>query len=118
MIDDVYKKWENNNLTDNDFKDNFNDLSKFIKKLYDDMKIDLIKDLDPYKAYFNILKINSFINSILSKRPELISMLSDWFEKEKNDIDEIANKIGVLYFAISIGIPGGINISMTFQTNA
>ncbi len=115
MIENIYKKWENNSLIDSDFEDDFTDLPDFIKKLYDSMKIDLIRDLTPYKAYFNILKINSFINSILEKRPDLISTLSGWFEKEKTDISKIAKNIGVLYFAISIGIPGGINISMTFQ---
>ncbi len=115
MIDDIYKKWEASNLNDDDFKYDFMDLPSFIEKLYGEMKIDIIKDLHPYKAYFGILKINNFINSILSKRPDLISMLSDWFEKEKNVIDKIAGKIGVLYFSISIGIPGGISISMTFQ---
>ena len=115
MIDDIYKRWETNSLNDNDFKYNFMDLPSFIEKLYDEMKIDIIKDLQPYKAYFNILKINNFINSILSKRPDLISMLSDWFKKEKEDIGKIAGKIGVLNFSISIGIPGGISISMTFQ---
>ncbi len=117
MIDDVYKKWENNSLNDDDFKSDFMDLPEFIEKLYNEMKIDIIKDLSPYKAYFNILKINSFINSILSKRPDLISMISNLFEREKNDIGKIAKKIGVLYFSIAVGIPGGINVSMTFQPN-
>ena len=117
MIEAMYEKWEHNKLSDSDFQDDLSGFGDFITKLYDDLKIDLIADLTPYKAYFNILKVNSFVNSILSKRPDLISTLSSWFEKEKGDIERIAKKIGVLYFSISMSIPGGIGISMTFQPN-
>jgi len=115
MIEDIYKKWEHNKLSDSDLQGDLTGFGDLITKLYDDLKIDIIADLTPYKAYFNILKVNSFVNSILDKRPDLISSLDTWFEKEKNDIERIAKKIGVLYFAISMNIPGGIGISLTFQ---
>jgi hypothetical protein len=115
MIEDVYKKWEHNKLSDSDFQGDLSGFGDFITKLYGNLKIDLIADLTPYKAYFKILKVNSFVNSILDKRPDLISVLSDWFEKEKGDIERIAKNIGALYFAISMNIPGGIGISLTFQ---
>lgn len=115
MIEDIYKKWEHNKLSDSDLQGDLTGFSDLISKLYNDLKIDLIADITPYKAYFNILKVNGFVNSILDKRPDLMSTLSDWFEREKDDIERIAKNIGVLYFSISMNIPGGIGVSMTFQ---
>ena len=39
MIEDLYKKWEHNKLSDSDFQDDLSGFGDFITKLYDDLKI-------------------------------------------------------------------------------
>jgi hypothetical protein len=115
MLDQLYEKWKTGNTTENDFIQDYTDLGKFMEKLYEEMKITLERDLKPYDAYFKILKLNNFVNSIMAKRPDIVDLLSRWFQKEKKDLDAIAVKIGALYLDIGISFPGGINVSLTFQ---
>ena len=101
--------------TENDFIQDYTDLSGFMEKLYDEMKISIERDLKPYDAYFKILKLNNFVSSIMEKRPDIVDLLSHWFIKEKKDLDVIAKNIGALYLDIGISFPGGISVSLTFQ---
>ena len=115
MLEDLYKKWSAGNAIETDFMQDYTDLGKFIEKLYDEMKISVDRDIRPYDAYFKIIKLNNFINSIITKRPDIVDSLGHWFQKEKKDMDAIAKKIGALYLDIGISFPGGISVSLTFQ---
>jgi hypothetical protein len=115
MLQDLYEKWKSGNAVETDFIQDYSDLNKFMEKLYDEMKISIDRDLQPYDAYFKILKLNNFVNSIMAKRPDVVDSISQWFQKEKNDLNTIAKKIGALYLDIGIGFPGGISVSLTFQ---
>ncbi len=115
MIQDVYNKWNNGTLQGDDLTGDFADLPDFLEELYSDLKIKLEKDIDPFSAYLKTLKINNFASLILSKRPDLILLLSDWIKRLKSDLEEISKKIGAVYFDISVGIPFGISVSLTFQ---
>ena len=115
MLDKLYDKWKTGSATENDFIQDYTDLSGFMEKLYDEMKISIERDLKPYDAYFKILKLNNFVSSIMEKRPDIVDLLSHWFIKEKKDLDVIAKNIGALYLDIGISFPGGISVSLTFQ---
>ena len=117
MLDQLYEKWKSGNTTENDFMQDYTGLEKFMEELYEEMKISLERDLKPYDAYFKILKLNNFVNSIMIKRPDIVDLLSHWFQKEKKDLDAIARKIGAIYLDIGISFPGGISVSLTFQPN-
>ncbi len=117
MINDIYKKWECGKADDSDYKEDFSELPEFLDKLYKEFKIDIEKAVKPFDAYFSILKLNNFFNSILKRRPDLIGKMVKLFQREKKDLEIICKKIGAIYFDFSYGFPGGISISLTFQPN-
>ncbi|WMT50726.1 MAG: hypothetical protein RE471_07025 [Ferroplasma sp.] len=115
MLQDLYKKWSAGNAIETDFMQDYAELGEFMEKLYDEMKISVDRDMKPYDAYFKIIKLNNFVNSIITKRPDIVDSLGQWFKKEKKDLDAIAKKMGALYLDIGISFPGGIILSLTFQ---
>jgi hypothetical protein len=83
MLDELYEKWKAGNAMETNFIQDYTDLDKFMEKLYDEMKISVDRDLKPYDAYFKILKLNNFVNSIMAKRPDIVDSIGHWFQKEK-----------------------------------
>ncbi len=83
MINDLYEKWDNGSTIEKDFIQGYDKLPEFLDKLYSKLKIDLNKDIKPYEAYFSIIKINNFVNSILQGRPDIIDTIGHWFEHKK-----------------------------------
>ncbi len=74
----------------------------------------LIEEDKPDSAFVAMLRLTSFLNAGAVKLPSIICRLEKWINKIKFVLNSLAKKIGANGFSISVGLPIGVSIGLSF----
>lgn len=75
----------------------------------------LLKD-DPEAAYSHLMLVLSYANEVVSVNPWIIDKLLEFVKEIREIIAEIAEKLGVASFSIEAGVPWGVSVSLSWNT--
>jgi len=81
-------------------------------------EVEEIIDKEPYLALGRLTTLSFFLNAAIKKRPLLLKKLEKWVKKIKEALSKLAKKVGAVGFNISVGLPAGISISISFSSSS
>ena len=74
-------------------------------------------DREPYLAFARLTSFSSFLNGAAAKRPFILRKLEKWIQAIQNMLSQLAKRIGAVGFNISVGLPAGVSISLSFSVS-
>ena len=77
--------------------------------------IEELIDKQPYLAFAHLMSLSIFVNAAARKRPSILKKLEKWIKAIKNTLGKVATKVGAVGFNISVGLPAGVSISLSFS---
>ncbi len=69
----------------------------------------------PDDATSQLLQTNAFASAVAQRRPSLVTKLGPVAADLKAAVDALAKALGAAHFSITLGFPGGISVSLTFD---
>ncbi len=107
----VMRRWESTGVMDDaaiaDVEDKFDELMTSELTTIEKTK-------DSELAFARMMRLTNLLNGLIIKRPSIINKLQKWINKLKNALSNLAKQIGAKGFAITVGIPFGISVTLEF----
>lgn len=112
----LFKEWEyTGEMTPNTAERVGTHLDEIVEREIKEMQ-ELI-DKEPYLAFARLTSLSSFLNGAAAKRPFILRKLEKWIKAIQNTLSKLAKKIGAIGFNISVGLPAGVSITLSFSVS-
>ncbi len=111
-----FKKWEYTGEMAPDIADEIGThLDEIVEREIDE--IQGLIDKEPYLAFARLTSLTSFLNGAAAKRPFILRKLEKWIKAIQNTLSKLGKRIGAIGFSISVGLPAGVSISLSFSVS-
>jgi len=79
-------------------------------------EVETLVDADePELAFTRMMQMTSFLNAGISKKPSIIGRLKKWVNRLKSVTHSLAKNLKADSFSISVGLPAGVSIGVSFS---
>ena len=75
----------------------------------------MVKGDQEEQAFARLIQVTSFINTLWARKPSIIGWLSGQVTKYKNTLLALAKSLIADSFSISVGLPAGISLSLSWN---
>ncbi|HYM39398.1 MAG TPA: hypothetical protein VEY12_04530 [Thermoplasmata archaeon] len=70
------------------------------------------------EATSQLLQTNAFASAVAQKRPSLVTKLGSVIADLRAALSALANALGAAHFSVTVGFPGDVSVTLTFDLKA
>ena len=114
LILQAFKEWESRGEMTSEVAEGIGDhLDEIVER--EIKEIQELIDKKPYVAFAHLTSLTCFLNAAAAKHPLILKKLEKWIKAIKSTLSQLAKKIGAVGFNISVGLPAGVSVSLSFS---